>query len=409
MSYNKETGMWEGYIYKITNKCNGKIYIGQTAQTIERRFTAHKFRAKNPKQYIHNAMHSYGVENFNVEEIEKVTSFIKNDLYKQLDILETYYINIFNTINPNGYNNSSGGRENDGYKEQERIVSQYSLNGELLKDYISLKEASDLTGFDKSGISKCCLGKIHSSNGFIWRYQDINLKTNSYKNCFIDDGSAVTLSGSHIVKKVNQYDECGNLIKTYNSALEAEIKSDHFFSRQGIQACCNGRTYTYKKYIWRYYNDSFDKYSSKIKKSSKEKPPNTKTSKERKYKNVPIDMYNSSLEYMFTYTDVYAIPNLTQSQINSVINCCKGKIIISQGRIWRFSNDDINKYKTSKNTWHEIAMLDENKNIIKIFKNAKLAADYIKGDRSCIIECCKGTTNRRRHKGYYWKYSETIY
>ncbi|MBR6253163.1 MAG: GIY-YIG nuclease family protein [Clostridia bacterium] len=27
-----------GYIYKITNKINGKVYIGQTAKTIEERF-----------------------------------------------------------------------------------------------------------------------------------------------------------------------------------------------------------------------------------------------------------------------------------------------------------------------------------------------------------------------------------
>lgn len=34
MAYNKETGMYEGYIYKIINNINNKAYIGQTITTI---------------------------------------------------------------------------------------------------------------------------------------------------------------------------------------------------------------------------------------------------------------------------------------------------------------------------------------------------------------------------------------
>lgn len=40
-----------GYIYKITNNINGKVYIGQTTRTIEKRFNEHKDSAEKGYHY----------------------------------------------------------------------------------------------------------------------------------------------------------------------------------------------------------------------------------------------------------------------------------------------------------------------------------------------------------------------
>ena len=37
-----------GYIYKITNTLNGKIYIGQTVKSLQKRFTQHKNNSNKP-------------------------------------------------------------------------------------------------------------------------------------------------------------------------------------------------------------------------------------------------------------------------------------------------------------------------------------------------------------------------
>ena len=57
----------KGYIYKITNLLNGKIYIGQTRQSIQTRWEQHCF---SPYVcHFHQAIQKYGRNNFQVEEI----------------------------------------------------------------------------------------------------------------------------------------------------------------------------------------------------------------------------------------------------------------------------------------------------------------------------------------------------
>lgn len=56
-------------IYKITNKINGKIYIGQSIN-IERRWKEHIFDNRK-NSLIHLAIIKYGKENFSFEVIEE--------------------------------------------------------------------------------------------------------------------------------------------------------------------------------------------------------------------------------------------------------------------------------------------------------------------------------------------------
>ena len=97
-----------GYIYKITNKVNNKVYIGQTAKTIEERFAAHLRNATNKvNRYLYDAMNHYGYENFTVEQLE----VSKKSL---LDEREIYWINFYKSNNPDyGYNMTIGGGGGD--------------------------------------------------------------------------------------------------------------------------------------------------------------------------------------------------------------------------------------------------------------------------------------------------------
>lgn len=94
------------YIYRITNKLNGKSYIGQTRKTVEERFNQHIRDAANGHGfYIQNAIRKYGPENFSVETLATAENI------DELNRLEEYYIRKFNTVEL-GYNLSYGGYSN---------------------------------------------------------------------------------------------------------------------------------------------------------------------------------------------------------------------------------------------------------------------------------------------------------
>ena len=74
-------------IYKITNKINNKIYIGQTKLSLEKRFYYHIYdslKSQDVNIKLHNAIRKYGVENFNIALLEQCES------KTQLDERERY-------------------------------------------------------------------------------------------------------------------------------------------------------------------------------------------------------------------------------------------------------------------------------------------------------------------------------
>lgn len=50
-------------------------------------------------------------------------------------------------------------------------VSQYTLDGEFIKEWDNITEPSKL--FKAHHISECCNGKCKSSGGYIWKYKEV--------------------------------------------------------------------------------------------------------------------------------------------------------------------------------------------------------------------------------------------
>lgn len=93
-------------IYKITNKLNGKVYIGQTQRDLESRIREHIQSARlGTGYYIHAAIQKYGWENFQVEPIAYT-----NDV-DTLNELERFFISRYKS-DELGYNLAPGGYSN---------------------------------------------------------------------------------------------------------------------------------------------------------------------------------------------------------------------------------------------------------------------------------------------------------
>lgn len=52
-----------------------------------------------------------------------------------------------------------------------RAVSQYSKDGVLLNEFKSIKEASVTCSVNDGNIGDCCVGRLKSAGGFIWKYK----------------------------------------------------------------------------------------------------------------------------------------------------------------------------------------------------------------------------------------------
>ena len=96
------------FIYKITNMINKKIYVGQTTESLEKRFKRHMgYQKESHDTKFYRAVRKYGVENFKIELIEEVRT------QEELNQREEYWIRKLDSVN-RVYNSYYGGFSSGG-------------------------------------------------------------------------------------------------------------------------------------------------------------------------------------------------------------------------------------------------------------------------------------------------------
>lgn len=211
-------------IYKVTNQINNKSYIGKS-KDIHTRWRAHHTEPFNSnsdmyESLIYRAIRKYGIDNFTFEILEYCTE-------EKLNEREKFWIEYYHTWIKDelcqGYNMTPGGETthfekiydrklilqlwNEGKSHQEILeqvrctkgsltyildelgvstnerrrrgasykskkVIQYNLNGNFIKEYNSISDASRATGIPTGNISKNCKGGLKTAGKYIWKYKD---------------------------------------------------------------------------------------------------------------------------------------------------------------------------------------------------------------------------------------------
>ena len=114
------------YIYQIINDINGKVYIGKTEYSLEKRFREHcSDSQKKTEEHrpLYSAMRKYGLSHFHIELIEETDRPSEREVY-WIKEKKSY---------SEGYNATHGG---DGIKlvDNKEIVALYQNK----KDEVSL-------------------------------------------------------------------------------------------------------------------------------------------------------------------------------------------------------------------------------------------------------------------------------
>ena len=143
-------------IYMITNKINGKKYVGQS-KDVEFRWKQHIKDSKHKKlksRYLYRSFNKYGIENFTLDIIEK------DILIEKVNEREIFWINYYNTYAPNGYNLTLGGEGVKGRvfskEEKERISRRFIIWHKNNKDVFlkAIKERNTENMYSQETIKK---------------------------------------------------------------------------------------------------------------------------------------------------------------------------------------------------------------------------------------------------------------
>ena len=154
-----------------------------------------------------------------------------------------------------------------------------------------------------------------------------------------------------------------------------------------------------------------DEAKAKISEAGKRNPP-SKLCLDNSRKSIirPVKQYDLSGNLITIFNSQTAACAKYSIHTSAVSHCCKGKVKTVGGYVWRYINDDFDKYDT-KNRSRELQMkpvyqYDMSGNFIAMYVSCTEAARSTRLSQGNIGCCCRG--ERKQTGGYTWEYKAVI-
>lgn len=135
-------------------------------------------------------------------------------------------------------------------------VLQLNQRNEVISEYDSMHDASNITGINVAHICDCCHGKRDSAGKFMWRFKDECYHSNSKKiklQRLQAKKDGYRKVSSALSKEVLQCNINGCIIKRFASTVEASKHTG--IATSGIINACNGKYKQSGGFIWMYAKD----------------------------------------------------------------------------------------------------------------------------------------------------------
>nr|DAG72515.1 MAG TPA: intron associated endonuclease [Bacteriophage sp.] len=205
-----------GKIYLITNEVNSKVYVGQTIQTLNKRFNGHCCYSKSDRSinmYIKRAIHKYGRDKFHIQLIEECPINILNER-------EKYWINFYDSYNT-GYNLTLGGQDSNYFNinKLENVIDIKKFEQYILEFKPLVSEVAN-----HFGISKCSVYNL------INRINNPNLILNSY-----NPRKGRTIEDIDKEELINLYKEGWSILDLVKKYHIRKDKISKFIKESGIK------------------------------------------------------------------------------------------------------------------------------------------------------------------------------
>lgn len=209
------------YIYQIQNDINGKIYVGKTEFSIDKRFQEHcrdSRKETKEKRPLYAAMRKYGIEHFHISLIEETSNPEER---------EKYWIEKLGTFK-NGYNATVGG---DG-----RSYIDYALVCSLYEQEQNQARVADLMGISVHSVKSI----LDENNITTLSAGQSIVKRNSKTVALLDNDNQIYLVFDNSLKAAEYVKNQDNL------CAEISTIASH------IRAVCQGKRISAYKRHWRF-------------------------------------------------------------------------------------------------------------------------------------------------------------